>query len=212
MGYTCECVLNQLIENVNIGHVDAIVQSITNYVNDCACSAFSKTTKRKSSYTVKPKNPWFDNKCIQARNEFKRARNQFLKSKSDASRQHFVTLRSQYNKIKNKAKNQFKIKEGQEICSIAKSKPKQFWKTIKKHYVNSKTVNADTLTAADLLEHFKSIYGTETDPSKVPPQDPSLHEEQTNAMHDEEISQNELKKAIFSQKNNKSSGTDLLCA
>ena len=70
----------------------------------------------------------------------------------------------------------------------------------------------DTLTAADLLEHFKSIYGTEPDPSNVAPQDPSLHEDQTNAMLDEEISQNELKKAIFSQKNNKSSGTDLLCA
>ena len=73
-------------------------------------------------------------------------------------------------------------------------------------------MNADPLTAADLLEHFKSIYRTEPDPSNVPPQDPSLHEDQTNAKLDEEISQNELKKAIFSQKNNKSSGTDLVCA
>ena len=61
-------------------------------------------------------------------------------------------------------------------------------------------MNADTLTVADLLEHFKSIYGTEPDPSNVPPQDPSLHEDQPNAMLDGEISQNELKRLYFLRK------------
>ena len=124
-------ILAQLIENVNTGHVDAIVQSFTNYVYDCACSAFSKTGKRKSSYTVKPKNPWFDNKCIQARNEFKRARNQFLKSKSDASRQHFVTLRSQYNKIKNKAKRQL-LRRVKKFAALPNLNQSNFGKRLKK--------------------------------------------------------------------------------
>ena len=209
---TCDCVLNQLIDNVNIGHVDSIVQSFTNFVYNCAACAFGKTGKGKIDKVTKPKNLWFDDKCIQARNDFKWARNRFLKNKNDVNRQHFISLRSKYNKIKNIAKKNFKIKEGQELCSMAKSKPKQFWKTVKKSYVNSKTIKSDTLTASELFEHFKSIYGNEPEPSKEQPQDPSLHENQTNANLDGEISEHEIKKAVFAQKNNKSSGTDLLCA
>ena len=37
---TCDCVLSQLIDNVNTGQVDCIVQSFTNYVYDCASSGF----------------------------------------------------------------------------------------------------------------------------------------------------------------------------
>ena len=135
-----------------------------------------------------------------------------MKNKSDVNRQHFISLRSKYNKVKNIAKKKFKIKEGQELCSMAKSKPKQFWKTLKKSYVNSKTIESDTLTATDLFEHFKSIYRNEPEPPNEQLQEPSLHENQTNANLDGEISEHEIKKAIFAQKNNKSSGTDLLCA
>ena len=190
---TCDCVLSQLIDNVNIGQVDSIVLSFTNYVYDCAACAFCKTGRGKPS--TKPKKRWFDDKCIQAMNEFKRARNQFLKNKSDVNRQTFVLLRSKYNK--NTAKKKFKIKEGQEVCSMAKSKPKQFWKTIKKKIINSKAVKSGTLTVADLFEHFKSIYGNEPDSSSEQPQDPTLHESQLNAELDAEISENELKKAVF---------------
>ena len=82
----------------------------------------------------------------------------------------------------------------------------------KKSYVNSKRIESDTLTATDLFEHFKSIYGNEPEPPKEQLHEPSLHENQTNANLDGDISEFEIKKAIFAQKNNKSSGTDLLCA
>ena len=122
------CVLSQLIDNVNIGHVDSIVQSFTNFVYDCAACAYCKTGEGKIKKVTKPKNLWFDDKCIQARNEFKYARNLFLKNKSDVNRQHFISLRSKYNKVKNIAKKKFKIKEGQELCSIAKSNQSNFGK------------------------------------------------------------------------------------
>ena len=77
---------------------------------------------------------------------------------------------------------------------MAKLKPKQCWKIIKKQFINSKTVKSNTLTAADLFEHFKLIYGNEPDPSREQPQDPTLHESQINA--DIEISENELKNAV----------------
>ena len=36
---------------------------------------------------------------------------------------------------------------------MAKSKPKQFWKTIKKKFLNAKALKSDTLTVADLFQY-----------------------------------------------------------
>ena len=63
-----------------------------------------------------------------------------------------------------------------------------------------------------MFEHFKSIYGIEPESLNGQQQNPSLSETQTNADLDGEITETELKHAIFYQKNNKSSGTDHLCA
>ena len=89
---------------------------------DSAFSAFGKKWTSKTNaalpFKAKAKNPWFNDKCSNARNDFKRARNTFLKCKSDVNRQIFVSMRSKYNKIKRLAKKEFKIKEGQEMCNM----------------------------------------------------------------------------------------------
>ena len=73
-------------------------------------------------------------------------------------------------------------------------------------------MKSDTLTVTDLFQHFKSIYGTDPDPPSEQQLDHSLDESLENADLDSEISENELKNAVFAQKNNKSTGTDLLCS
>ena len=73
-------------------------------------------------------------------------------------------------------------------------------------------MKSDTLTITDLFQHFKSIYGTDPDPPSEQQLDHSLYESLENADLDSEISENELKNAVFAQKNNKSTGTDLLYA
>ena len=205
-------VLDQLTENVNTCQIDTVVQSFTNYMYDSAFSAFGKKWTSKSNaalpFKAKAKNPWFNDKCSNARNDFKRARNTFLKCKSDVNRQIFVSMRSKYNKIKRLAKKEFKIKEGQEMCNMAKSNPKQFWKSVKKKLSSSK-IQSDNLTAIDLFEHFKSVYGEEQD--EMNEQTP-IADNTFNSDFDTEISETELKTAIFSQNNNKSTGTDRLCA
>ena len=57
-----------------------------------------------------------------------------------------------------------------------------------------------------MFEHFKSIYGIEPESLNGQQQNPSSSETQTNADLDGEITETELKHAIFYQKNNKSSG------
>ena len=60
--------------------------------------------KQVGENRVLTKKAWFDDNCIQVRNEFKPARKQFLKNKSDVNRQTYCSLRSKYSKIKNTAK------------------------------------------------------------------------------------------------------------
>ena len=90
------------------------------------------------------------------------------------------------------------------MCNMAKSNPKQFWKSVKKKLSSSK-IQSDNLTAIDLFEHFKSVYGEEQDEMN---QQTPIPDNTFNSDFDTEISETELKTAIFSQNNNKSTGTD----
>ena len=119
-----------------------------------------------------------------------------------------VSMRSKYNKIKRLLKRELKIKEGQEMCNMAKSNSKQFWKSVKKKLCLSK-IQSDDLTAIDLFEHFKSVYGEEQDDMN---QQTPIPDSTFNSDFNMEISETELNTAIFSQNNNKSTSTDRLCA
>ena len=57
---------------------------------DSAFSAFGIRWTSRSNvalpFKAKAKNPWFNDKCSNARSDFKRTRNTFLKCKSDVNR------------------------------------------------------------------------------------------------------------------------------
>ena len=91
---------------------------------------------------------------------------------------------------------------------LAKSKPKQFWKKIK-HQYKTNTNFAQNLDISDLHSHFEKLYDDQTETilnNETPI--PDVFDENL----DMEISFQELKKAVFSQNNNKSSGIDTLIA
>ena len=79
-------------------------------------------------------------------------------------------------------------------------------KTFKK-----KSKQSDQLTAADLFDHFYSVFGEERNDTE----EFSSSSNSENTQNEDlvgEISEKELNCAIFSQKNNKSTGTDQPCA
>ena len=76
----------------------------------------------------KTKSAWFNEECENARKDFAKARNVFLKTKNDANRQEFVRTRTKYTRIKTKAKKLFKITEGQKLNDEAEKQPGKFWK------------------------------------------------------------------------------------
>ena len=124
----CQGVLNQLIDDVNIGQIDCIVQSFTNVLYESTSEVFGhkKYGRSNRSPTKLAKSPWFDDKCTEARTNFKRARNIFSKHKNDMNRQHFITARNKYNKIKRLSKLKYKQKIGREVSDMAKKETKRF--------------------------------------------------------------------------------------
>ena len=79
----------------------------------------------------------------------------------------------------------------------------------KQEYIRRDT-QTDILTVDDLHKHFKDLFGSDQD-KEVMTQD-DLNENISNDFLDSDIMFEELKKAIFSQNNNKSSGIDGLIA
>ena len=56
----------------------------------------------------------------------------------------------------------FRLREGRRVNALAQSEPRKFWKNIKKSYkkkTQKTNVKADSRTAQDLLDHFKSLFG-----------------------------------------------------
>lgn len=79
---------------------------------------FGKSTKTQNNspkYKNTNNSPWFNAECKNAKKDFTKARNTFLKHKSDFNRQNFTKNRTIYNRIKNNAKRLHKINEGRKL-------------------------------------------------------------------------------------------------
>ena len=151
---------------------------------------------------------WFDKTCYNAKKKFNAAKNLFNRHKTNENRAHFVETRTEYNSIKRKAKFKNKRIKGANICKLAKTKPKEFWRRLKS---NIRQHEDDNVDIDDLYSHFKSIY-TSNEDNYV-----SETTQNTNTnISDEELdcpfTESELKKAIFQQKNNKACGPDNISA
>lgn len=134
------------INNENTSYKSTVLQveTLTNFLHEKANIIFGKTIKintnksGKNSKTQKPK--WFDELCFSAKQEFKTSRNIFLQNKNDENRTTFTRARTKYNRARKKAKQKFKMKEGQRLGNIAKTQPKNFWKSIKKNVITNQKI------------------------------------------------------------------------
>ena len=189
--------MDQLINDVDTCQVDVIVQSFSNFMYDSTQTIFSKSygkTQRPSHKFAK--NRLFNDKCKEARENFKRARNIFSKNKNVTNRLNFKQARNTFTKIKRSGKRKQRIQHGKDVCDMAKKQPKAFWKNIKKTFTTKQNQSAK-VTAADLYDHFKSIYGEERD---QPTEQIFVDENTQNDEMDCDILEQELRKAVFSQK------------
>ena len=95
--------------------------------------------------------------------DFKKARNSFLKNVNDVNKQNFIPTSTKYNRVKRNAKHKYKLKEGKDICDLAKKNPKQFWKSIKKKYKRNQPQHSDDSINIDaFFEHLKKCMADST--------------------------------------------------
>ena len=176
---------------------------------DQSKQVFNKTinarSNNKNNHTNSPK--WFNQECHQRKQDFRNARNRFNKSKSDQNRIAFTKSRTKYNRTRYKAKMRFKRSEGQRLENIAKTKPRKFWKSLKKCYKNQN--NNDSINTDDLFNHFNGQNINNGDNNANDNTEfPNL---QDNNL-DGPITEEEVRNAVFKQKNNKAPGPDELPA
>ena len=138
--------------------IDDTVQSFTRLLHDMAFDTFGKTFKTKNYTTehTKTTNEWFDESCSNARRDFNVARNAF-RVRNDETRRNFTRTRTRYNTVKQKAKQQFKLKEGQRISKLAKRDSRKCWKNIRQTF-KKKRDEADSLSIDDL--YISNLYLT----------------------------------------------------
>lgn len=164
--------LQRLTDCVNTRSVDSVVNSFTHLMYTTTATVYGQEIQVNENLRANYKqNKWFNQQCSEAKTEFKKARNTFLRHKNTINRQTFVSARTKFNRIKRIAKRNFKIKEGKNVCNMAKKQPRKFWKAIKRKY-RKKSKQSEILTADDLLNHFKTVFGDDTTNNADVPQIP----------------------------------------
>lgn len=208
---TFDSLTDKLLETNN-NTINDTLDSFINTLRTCAHAIFGHERKicpekNNITHTHKRKQPWFNHECYNARNQYKRDRNAFLRDKSNNNlKSAYLNSKSVYNRLKKIQKNKYKIKEKQDLKNLSKSHPKKFWKKVKNQYVKPPNSAID-LTIDSLFDHFKNLYnhnlGTDINENYEMTNDNDL---------DQSITLEEIENAVFSQKNNKSSGYDSLIA
>ena len=70
-------------------------------------------------------NPWFDNTCKTAKQNFNRAKHAYSRCRSNENRVNLTRCRTSLNKAKRRAQAVYKFEKGKRVQNLAKTNPKQ---------------------------------------------------------------------------------------
>ena len=167
--------LHRLADNINNSPIEESVSGFTTFMQENAFSVFGKRCSQTRAHNANGQTSntkWFNAECYNHRKDYKKARNLFLRNKSNENRQNFIHKKRTYNKTKRKCKYQFKKREGERIAKLAKSNSKSFWKNIKSQYKTK--ANEPEISINDLFTHFNGLYGSQTENTTNGENDPQF--------------------------------------
>ena len=198
--------LSNLSINENVDVVSQ-VNCLSSFLYENALKIFGKKCKYGFNPKYKTRSSlWFDNNCKVAKEEFKKYRLNYNKNKSDENRKQFVNMRTKYNNIKKKAKFKYKVKIGRDLEQTAKTNPRSFWKELKKKHSKIEEVPP----IHELQKYFNDLLST--NPNSTTDESHFSSNVIDDDSLDQPISDQELQKAVFHQKNNKACGPDNISA
>ena len=169
-----------------------------------ACSRDNIKPRRKPSRS-KNDDPWFDRECQKLKNSIKR-KCQILRKNSSKTNLHADIFKENklYKNMIKKKKNEYKLKIINEM-GIKKSEQKTYWRLLGR-LSNSKTdsIFQNKISGETWKNYFKGILNDTTREIVYPPDSDNA------GPLDGIITKDELSKAIYILKPNKSSGCDLI--
>ena len=138
--------------NMNKENVDQLVRSFTEIICDKADPLFTKTITIKNAEPC-PKLNWLSDECLELRNEFFIALNEFRNNCDDTSRLNMTQARSRYVNASRRCRRDNNSKATDQIMSCIKSDSKTFWKLLRKDAPKKQT----NLSVNDFFVYFKSV-------------------------------------------------------
>ena len=202
--------LNELDACINSeSSLNTQAETLTEFFYENAIGKPIPVNRTNNKFSPKTSPKWYNADCHRAKQEFKTARNTFNRNRTDQNRVSFVRTRTKYNRVRKQAKRCFKLNEGERLEKIAKSQPRKFWKSIKKCYSKPKNTGND-IKIDDLYNHFNTLLDQE--PESINQMNNIDENNIEDFELDLEITEQEIRKALFKQKNGKASGPDEISA
>ena len=213
-----ECKLDNLIETncITIENVNEIVNNINNLYESCACETFGlKNKPQKDKYSNFK--PWFNRKCINARNLYHKTRKMYNKYKTNYYKNLLKIVSKNYKRTLYTQNKIFKANRVEKLRRLKTNNPKEYWKII-----NSDKKNEDSQASLEDLfnfyQHMNEKNTNDDDDDNDGDDDnengdgKNMDDNDLQNLVNEEINQpityEELSKAIKALKNNKSPGLD----
>ena len=153
---------------------------------------------KNKHYHKNPSN-WYDSECREKKNIFDMYEKQFRFSGSHDDRINMCQARNNYRKCCRNKRRKHQIDKAEELHYLSKNNPQQFWKKIKR--------KKNEIGDCDFFSHFKNLFSNNPALGSINSQNRNLADVAVEFL-DNQISSNELEKAISKLKNNKSCGED----
>ena len=99
--------------------IDLCLNSMSDVIYDISFKSFCKSLSNKPKRT-KPKSPWFNTGCRNAKNDFMKNKRCFSINPSVENKTNFLLSRSKYAKAKRHAKTMFYSKEKNKLSDMSK--------------------------------------------------------------------------------------------
>ena len=191
--------VDSISSSVNIGS-----QELTTKITDLLIETCDKAgiKPKKQNHRGKAREPWFDKECEELKNSIKRKCRKLRQNPRDKDLNICILKDNKLlKKLIKRKKEDYKLGIIQDM-NLKKGDKKLFWKLLDKLQDQKKDIFKRYISGKRWNEHFKSILVNEVREPIYPP------DSQDNGPLDHPIERNELDKASYILKPNKSSGYD----
>jgi len=192
-------------ENFNEQVVNNVTKKVTKVLFDAADACNFIETKMVSKRNTKTsQKQWFDRECKTARENYYRAKNKYRRLRTSVSHDEMLQSSKKYKKEINKKFKDFNNSIVNKLRGLKNTDPKSYWSLLNKYSGDKKTIVSNISNEA-FHEHFSKLNENLAD-DNLQYADINLDElSYNNQMLNMPFSTDEIKKAIMSLKNNKTS-------